>query len=71
MKFKSKYKRLSFTVNGQRLKFDEGVFETEDKAVIEVLERLADVTAVAEKKAAPVKAAPAKKAGTAAQAPKK
>lgn len=64
MKFKSKYKRLSFTVNGVRKKFSEGLYETEDKEEILVLEKLRDVEVIPEQKAA---AQPTKKAA----APKK
>lgn len=66
MKFKSHYKSLSFRVNGQRKKFNDGLYETENKDEIAVLETLRDVVAVVEKKPAPVK-----KAAPTAAAPKK
>lgn len=68
MKFKSQYKRLSFTVNGERKKFSEGIFETDNKDEIAVLENMRDVEVVEDKKAA---AAPTKKTAEKAAAPKK
>lgn len=68
MKFKSKYKQLSFTVDGVRKKFSEGFYETNNKDEIAVLENMRDVEVVEEKKAA---AAPTKKAAEKTAAPKK
>lgn len=50
MKFKSNFNSLSFRVNGQRKKFSEGFYETENKDEIAVLETLRDVEKVEDKK---------------------
>ncbi len=41
--FKSKYRELSFYVDGELLSFSGGSFSTNDKKVIAVLETLKDV----------------------------
>lgn len=56
MKFESKYKNLSFRVNGQRKKFSEGIYETDNKDEIAVLEKMRDVFAEEKKVVAPKKA---------------
>lgn len=53
-KFTSKYKELGFYVGGVLKKFDNGVYETDDKGEISVLESLKDVQKAADK--APAKA---------------
>lgn len=46
--FKSKYAELTFYVDGKPRSFRDGVYKTEDKAEIEVIEKLADVICVEE-----------------------
>lgn len=46
--FKSKYRELSFYVDGELLSFAGGSFSTNDKKVIAVLETLKDVKQVEE-----------------------
>ena len=46
--FKSKYRELSFYVDGELLSFAGGSFSTNDKKVIAVLETLKDVKRVDE-----------------------
>lgn len=62
-KFTSRFPELSFYCCGELRKFYNGEFKTEDKAEIEVLEKLADVVRVDEPKAeeAPKPKASAKK----------
>lgn len=55
-KYNSHYKELSFYVEGERKQFVNGVFNTEDKETCAVLDKLADVTKVAEPKAEQPKA---------------
>jgi hypothetical protein len=47
-KFESRFKELAFYVEGKKYKFANGVFNTEDKKVAEVLKALADVVLVEE-----------------------
>ncbi|MFZ7945666.1 hypothetical protein [Neobacillus sp. 19] len=62
-KYKSQYLELGFYVKGDRKQFSGGHFVTENKAEIEVLEKLADVVRIDEPKAeeTPKPKAPAKK----------
>jgi hypothetical protein len=48
--FQSRYAELTFFVKDKPHKFKNGHFTTEDKEVIEVLEKLSDVTRVDEAK---------------------
>jgi hypothetical protein len=56
--FKSKYSELSFFVEDVAYKFSGGQFSTEDKKVIEVVEKLRDVTRVDAPKAKKAEAKP-------------
>jgi hypothetical protein len=62
-KFTSRFAELGFYVNGEFRKFHAGEFTTDDKAEIEVLEKLVDAQRVDEPKAeeSPKPKAPAKK----------
>lgn len=44
--FQSKYRELSFYVDGKRLSFSSGVYSTDDAKVIAVLKDMADVKRV-------------------------
>lgn len=44
--FQSKYRELSFYVNGANYKFSSGTFATEDAEVIAVLEKITDAKRV-------------------------
>ncbi len=73
--FQSKYRELSFYVNGAEYKFASGTFATEDAEVIAVLEQITDakrvdVTEKETKKEPeePVKPAPKSRAKPAANA---
>lgn len=48
--FQSKYRELSFYVNGERYAFSSGTFSTEDAEVIAVLETMADAERIKETK---------------------
>jgi hypothetical protein len=64
-KFKSRYDRFGFYVNGELKQFFAGQYSTEDKAEIEVLSAISDVERIDEPKKAeekPADKAPAKKA---------
>lgn len=54
-KYKSKYPELSFYVDTERKKFSNGVFETNVKKEIDVLESLIDAVRVDEPKQEPKK----------------
>jgi hypothetical protein len=41
-KYKSQYLELGFYVNGERKQFSGGIYATEDKSEIEVLDKLSD-----------------------------
>ena len=56
--FKSKYSELSFFVGDAAYKFSGGKFSTEDKEVIETIEKLRDVTRVDAPKAKKAEAKP-------------
>lgn len=56
--FQSKYRELSFYVNGREYSFSSGTFATEDAEVIAVLDKITDAQRVDEK---PAKAAPVSK----------
>jgi hypothetical protein len=45
-KYKSKYQQFGFYVDGERHKFANGVFSTEDKKVQAVLDKLVDAQRV-------------------------
>jgi hypothetical protein len=70
-KFTSRFPELGFYVGGEFRRFHMGEFTTEDKAEIEVLEKLTDALRVdsepkvpkAEEAPKPVKRAPAKASG--------
>lgn len=53
MKFKSRYTGYGFYVDGDHYRFSNGVFNTEDEAIIEVLKTLSDVEFEEEKAEAP------------------
>lgn len=46
VEYRSRLKELSFYVNGKRKKFSEGVYKTNNKAEMKVLDTLADVKKV-------------------------
>jgi hypothetical protein len=48
--YESRYKELGFYADGKFYSFKNGRFTTEDKAVMEVLDKLADVKRVDESK---------------------
>lgn len=48
--FQSKYRELSFYVNGERHAFSSGTFSTDDAEVIAVLETMADAKRIDEPK---------------------
>lgn len=58
--YKSTFKELGFYVDGELKRFNNGVYNTVDKAEIAVLDNLQDVQA--EKSEAPTKASEAKPA---------
>ena len=49
-KYESRYKSLGFYVNGELKRFNNGVFTTDDKETIAVLDDLTDATRVDEPK---------------------
>lgn len=56
-KYNSKYAELGFYVDEVHYEFKDGQFATEDKKVIDVLDKLADAERVEEPKATPKRAA--------------
>jgi hypothetical protein len=57
--YESRYKELGFYADGKFYSFKNGRFTTEDKAVMAVLDKLADVKRVDEPKVEPKQAKPA------------
>jgi hypothetical protein len=57
--YESRYKELGFYADGKFHSFKNGRFTTEDKAVMEVLDKLADVKRVDEPKVEPKQTKPA------------
>lgn len=60
--YKSKFKELGFYVDGELKRFNQGVYNTDDKAEISVLDTLTDVTKAEEAKQPEPKPKPAAKA---------
>lgn len=57
-KYESRYKSLGFYVNGELKRFNNGIYVTEDKDEITVLDRLTDAARVDEEPKTEAKAEP-------------
>jgi hypothetical protein len=68
--YESRYKELGFYADGKFYSFKNGRFTTEDKAVISVLDKLADVKRVDEPKVEPKPAEEPKASGSNENKPK-
>ena len=66
-KYESRYKSLGFYVNGELKRFNNGIFTTDDKETIAVLDGMTDATRVDVKQpeAKPATKAPAKRTASA------
>lgn len=60
--YKSKFKELGFYVDGELKRFNNGVYNTDDKAEIAVLDTLQDVQAAKSNEPKATEAKPATKA---------
>ena len=64
-KYESRYQSLGFYVNGELKRFSNGVFNTDDKDAIEVLDAVTDAKRVDEPEAKPAPKTPAKRTASA------
>ena len=60
-KYESRYQSLGFYVNGELKRFSNGVYNTDDKDAIAVLDTVSDAKCVDEPEAKPAPKAPARK----------